>query len=168
MLHIFPQIILLVLGQHHTVVLICISVMANDANLHVLGFLFVLSLANYTPSSGFVFLFFISLRWSLLPVRRKWPTAQGDHSAGKTSSCRSLTTQASDVVANAHTPAGRWETETGDCLEAPEPASLSTVHRQESLKLNKEERNDFRTLAQVYTCSCAYMGMVLLVYNPSP
>lgn len=107
MLHIFPQIILLVLGQHHTVVLIYISVMANDANLHVLGFLFVLSLANYTPSSGFVFLFFISLRWSLLPVRRKWPTAQGDHSAGKTSSCRSLTTQASDVVANAHTPAGR-------------------------------------------------------------
>lgn len=58
--------------------------------------------------------------------------------------------------------------ETGDCLEAPEPASWSTVHRQESLKLNKEERNDFRTLAQVYTKSCTYMGMVLLVYNPSP
>lgn len=58
--------------------------------------------------------------------------------------------------------------ETGDCLEAPESASLSTVHRQESLKLNKEERNDFRTLAQVYTYSCTYMGMVLLVYNPSP
>lgn len=58
--------------------------------------------------------------------------------------------------------------EIGDCLKAPEPASWSTVHRQESLKFNKEERTDFRTLAQVYTYSCTYMGVVLLVYNPSP
>lgn len=68
---------------------------------------------------------------------------------------------------HACTYAGRWEMETGDCLKAPEPASWSTVHRQESLKLN-EERTDFRTLAQVYTYSCTYMGMVLPVYNPSP
>lgn len=105
-------------------------------------FVLCLCLAIYTLSSGFVFLFFISLRWSWSSGHRKWPTAQGDCSAGKTSSCRSLTTQTSDVVANAHTHActhaGRWEMETGDCLEVPEPASWSTVHRQESLKLNKE------------------------------